>query len=458
MSDARSGRKRAIGPVGLILAAGVVMALVQQQLLLRRPPRLLDVHQAAASSGPAALRLRFSRPMQPGSVTSGTSLFPPLRFAVKGTGNPLLLLPAAGQRILAPLTLRLGGKDRRGLPLPSSRWHWDPRPHLVAVVPVPGGEQAQVLQHDGRWTPLSPVWHSIAGLQPLGDGSGLGLVSRDGSGNHQVWRQVLKRPTLSRSAAGLGRVERGRLEPFGPEPLLFAHLSSNQQGDLLVQTAERSPQAHRTVLWLRSGERRPLQLDSMGSVALLPQGQDVIVPETEGLSVRTLPPRPPRRQLLPGSRDLSSFCPVAGRALLVRHWPDYRRSLELVEPGQPPRALWIGSEALVASACSRGGERSWALLIDGTTVPRLKLIALDRTGRLLARRELAGFELEPGTGLRYDPTADRLLLALRPLAPEGGSGSRPRNQEARPALIDATSLRLSLLEQPVRQVSWLMAG
>lgn len=457
MSKAHAERRWAIGPVGLMLVAGVVIALVQQQLLLRRPPRLLDVHQAAASSGPAALRLRFSRPMQPGSVTSDTSLLPPLRFAVKGTGNPLLLLPAEGQRILAPLKLRLGGQDRRGLRLPSSLWHWDPRPHLVAVMPVPGGEQAQVLQHDGRWTPLSPVWHSIAALEPLGDGSGLGLVSRDESGNHQAWRLVLTRPTLSRSGAGLGRVVPGRLEAFGREPLLFAHLSSNQRGDLLVQTAERSPQADRTVLWLRSGERRSLQLDSMGSVALLPQGQDVIVPETEGLSLRTLPPQPPRRQLLPGSWDLSSFCPVAGRALLVRHWPDYRRSLELVEPGQPPRPLWIGSEGLAASACSRGGERSWALLIEGTIEPRLALIALDRTGTLLTRRRLDGWELEPGTGLHYDPTGDRLLLMLRPLVSGGANGAGGR-QEARPALIDATSLQMSLLPQPVRQARWLPAG
>ena len=49
--------------------------------------------------------------------------------------------------------------------------------------------------------------------------------------------------------------------------------------------------------------------------------------------------------------------------------------------------------------------------------------------------------LEPGTGLHDDPTGDRLLLTQRSLA-----------------LIDTTSLRLTLLEKPVRQAHWLVAG
>jgi len=161
--------------------------------------------------------------------------------------------------------------------------------------------------------------------------------------------------------------------------------------------------------------------------------------------------------VLPGSRDLSSFCPVAGRALLVRHWPDFRRSLELVEPGQAPRSLWLGSEGLVASACSRSGERVWALLIEGVGQPRLTLLALNRAGQVLQRRPLEGWELEPGTGLDYDPTGDRLLLALRPLLPIGVAG-RSAAPQAQAALIDATSLELTLLGKPVRQVRWLVAG
>jgi hypothetical protein len=186
---------------------------------------------------------------------------------------------------------------------------------------------------------------------------------------------------------------------------------------------------------------------------LLPEGGAVVVPQLEGLSLRALPPQANAPQTLPGSRDLSAFCPRAGRALLLRHWPDYRRSLELVEPGQAPRQLWIGSQALVASACAGGGERIWALLVESSGKPQLTLLALDRQGRLLGRRLLAGWELEPGTGLHFDPSGDRLLAALRPL----GRSDRPP-QPARPVLIDASRLTLTPLDREVLQAVWLPAG
>jgi hypothetical protein len=444
--------------LGLTLLAGLGLAVVQQQLLLVRPPRLLELRQAAASSGPAALSLRFSRPLEPASVAATSTLEPALPFEVQGSGNPLLLLPKAGERIEDPLLLRLGGQDRRGLALAPGELHWDPRPHVLAVVPVAGGEQLQVRQHNGHWSALTPVWTSIPMVQPLGDGSGVGVVSRNNQGDHQVWRLGLRTRNLTTTAAGLGIVERQKLQRLSGEPLLFAQLSSNRAGDLLVQSSPRQPGQASTVLWRQGGGRQTLALEASGPIALLPQGGAVIVPEIEGLSLRTLPPQPARRQVLPGSRDLSSFCPVAGRALLMRHWPDFRRSLELVEPGQPPRTLWLGSAGLAASACSRGGERVWALLIEGINQPRLVLLSLDQRGRVLQRRELAGWELEPGTGLHYDPTGDRLLLTLRPLALTTTPAGRPQRQEAQAALIDATSLQLTLLEHPVRQVSWLVAG
>ncbi len=456
MRAARPVRKDPWRILGPVLLVGLALAVLQHLVLVRRPPRLLELEQAAASSGPAALKLRFSRPMDRLSVEDGSGLGPPLAFRIQGESNPLLLLPEAGQRITGPLALRLAGQDRRGLALPQGLWHWDPRPHLVAVVPVATGEQLQLRQPDGRWLPLSPVWTAIPEIEPLGDGSGVALVSRDADGMHHVWRVELNRRHLGRSAQALGQVRRERLERFAVPPLVFAHLSTNRSGDLLVQGGSRSPQADTLVIWRRDGSRRQLDLEASGPVSLLPQGGAAIVPERDGLSLRSLPPREPLRQILPGSRDLSSFCPVAGRALLLRHWPDFRRSLELVEPGQAPRALWIGEEGLVASACSRGGERIWALLIDGIGQPRLTLLTLDRRGQVLQRRPLEGWELEPGTGLHYDPTGDRLLLALRPLPPSGsGTTVRP---EARPALIDAESLELTLLERPVRQVRWLKAG
>ncbi|NQV10877.1 MAG: hypothetical protein HQ527_06920 [Cyanobacteria bacterium] len=443
--------------VAVMLLAGVGVALAQQQLLVRLPPRLQSLRQAAASSGPAALSLEFSRPMERSSVEAGSSLKPPIPFSLQGQSNPLLLLPQEGEQISGPLVLELAGRDRRGLALSGGRWRWDPRPHLLAVVPVNGGEQVQVRQHDGVWTALTPVWPSIPELEPIADGGGLGLVSRDLEANHQVWRLPISQENLVKLPASLQPVRAGSLQPFGGPPLRFAQLSSNRLGELLVQAAPRQPGNDQLVLWERAGGRSLLEIESSGPVALLPQGGELIVPEQEGLALRTLPPRPSQRQLLPGSRDLSSFCPVAGRALLVRHWPDFRRSLELVEPGQAPRSLWLGSEGLVASACSRSGERVWALLIEGVGQPSLTLLALNREGQVLQRRPLEGWELEPGTGLDYDPTGDRLLLALRPLLPVGVAG-RSQAPQAQAALIDATSLELTLLGKPVRQVRWLVAG
>ena len=173
-----------------------------------------------------------------------------------------------------------------------------------------------------------------------------------------------------------------------------------------------------------------------------------MVPELEGLSLRNLPGGPPRRQLLPGSRDLSSFCPLGGRALLVRHWPDYRRSLELVEPGQPPRQLWLGEEAVLGSACERGGERSWLLLSDWRSGASTQLLELSRSGQPLRRRSLDGWEAEPGAPVLYDPTRRQLLLTLR------ARGAR----EPQPVLIDAGSLRLQPIPKPARQALWLAPG
>ena len=180
----------------------------------------------------------------------------------------------------------------------------------------------------------------------------------------------------------------------------------------------------------------------------------MVVPEPEGLSLQTLPVSlggsdPPRRQTLPGSRDLSSFCPQAGRALLVRHWPDYRRSLELVEPGQAPRQLWLGGEALLASACSRGGQRVWALLLEGIQNPRLSVASFDASGRLLARRSLPEWEAEPGAGLHWDPSTGQLLTVLRPR----GEASTPRA-----VLIDGDHLRVRPLGPSVSQAQWLPGG
>ena len=75
------------GPLPLTLALAALLALVQQQLLLRPPPRLERLSPVGASSGPAALQARFSRPMDPASLQADSRLAPPLAHRWLGDGE-----------------------------------------------------------------------------------------------------------------------------------------------------------------------------------------------------------------------------------------------------------------------------------------------------------------------------------------------------------------------------------
>ena len=441
--------------LGLALATPALLALLQRQWLLARPPHLAGLQMVRASAGAASLQARFSRPMDLASLQAHSQLLPPRPHRWLGEGDSLLLALSPGLPVRQALSLRLAGRDLRGLELKPEPWHWDPRPRLLAVVPTAGGEQLQLREHDGRWQRISPVWPRIPVIEPLGDGSGVALVSQEPEGTMRVWRVPLLQRNLAKATGNRTPVRALPPESLDPEPLLFAHLSSNGRGQLLVQAGGLTGGEPKTSLWGPTGRPQTLSFPSSGPMRLLPEGGAVVVPGPDGLELEALPPRPPRRQTLPGRRDLSAFCPQAGRALLLRHWPDYRRSLELVEPGQPPRQLWIGSQGLVASACARGGERVWALLMEGVGRPQLSLLALNRRGQLLSTRRLSDWELEPGSGLHYDPVTDSLLVALRRLRP-GPSEQPPTTAEA--VRIDASSLELHPLGQQVRLVGWLPAG
>lgn len=440
-------------PVLLALGLPTLLAVIQQQLLLRQPPRLETLREAPASSGPAALQARFSRPMQAASLGQASTLQPSLPHQWLGSGNSLLLTLGEGTRMNAPLELLLAGHDPRGLALRPSRWLWDPRPRVVAVVQVPGGEQLQLRNHDGRWRPISPVWRAIPVLRPLGNGSGVAAGSRLADGRLQLWMIPIAQHSLRRLTPNPGLLQVGIPRPLRRDPVQFAHLSSNRRGDLLVQSGGLEPHTNSTELQLSTGGRQRLNWDASGPMLLAPEGGAVLVPSTEGLNLHTMPPLMPRAQTLPGSRDLSSFCPQAGRAVLVRHWPDFRRSLELVEPGQAPRPLWLGDDAVLATACSRGGQRVWALLLDGIRQPQLSVVAFNNRGQPVARRMLSGWEAEPGTGLHWDPTTGQLLTVLRPKP-----GLIGRRQPARTALIDGNRLEVRVSGPPVSQAQWLPAG
>ena len=439
----------------LLLPLG--LAVGQQQLLLRQPPRLLAVTPSAASSGPAGLELRFSRPMNRASVAAASRIDPPLPVRWLAAGSSLKLSLNPGVRLRGPLQLELAGLDNRGQQLATRRWAWDPRPRILAVVPVPGGEQLQLQQHNGRWQPLSPVWPRIFSVEVLGDGSGVAVVSQgqrtQGPAGQQIWLIPVQQRNLARAQLGLGPPQPGQPRALGQDRHLFAHLSSNRFGDLLIQSGGLEPGSARTLLWpRRAGRPTTLPFEANGPMRLLPQGGAVVVPISEGLSLQDLPPRAPRQQLLPGSRDLSSFCPRAGLALLVRHWPDFRRSLELVEPGRPPRQLWIGQQAVLASSCQGNGERFWIAQIEGIQRPVLTVLAMNREGRILARRSLPDWELEPGTPLSFDASNNNLLLVLRPWVQRSQGSVAP---SAQAMVMDATSLALRPLGKQARLALWL---
>jgi len=429
----RSSRRTLLLSLGL----PVLLVVVQQQLLQRQPPRLEQLRQAPASSGPAALQVRFSRPMAATDVAKDSRLHPPLRHRWLGKGSRLLLTLEEGQRIKEPLDLVLAGVDPRGLALRSSRWRWDPRPMVLAVVQVPGGEQLQLRGHDGRWQPISPIWRAIPVMLPLGDGSAVAVANQLDDGRLRLWLIPLRQDNPRQAEDRRSPLEVGRPMALAAEPVAFSHFSSNRRGDLLVQSGRLEADGSSTTVRTADGRTHTLTLKPGGPIHLAPEGGAMLIPEPQGISLQTLPPslggsEPQRRQILPGSH--------------------YRRSLELVEPGQAPRQLWLGDEALLASACSRGGQRVWALLLDGIVRPRLSVASFDAAGRLLERRNLADWEAEPGAGLYWDPSTGQLLTVLRPLA---AANSR---QPARAVLIDAERLSIQPLELPVSQAQWLPGG
>ena len=424
---------------GALLLAGLGLALIQQQLLQRRPPRLQRLEPEAPGSALAALGLRFSRPMDGASLRQQLELVPDLPHELLGEGTRWRLQLTGTQAIKGPVELRLGGQDQRGQTLAASHWRWEPRPALVASRPEGSHEQLLHWKEDSGWQVLNRFPGEVHDLLPLGDGSGVALVSARDPLEKRVWRLPLS-PQL----------QAGTPQELEREPVVFASLSTNNPGDLLVQRSTLEQRQASVKLWSAGGQRRELAISAGGPIRLVPQGGLAVVPERDGLVLQSLPPLPPRRDVLPGLRDLSSFCPQAGRALLVRHWPDYRRSLELLEPGKAPQQLWIGNEALVASACAGAADRIWILLLSGIRTPLLELVELNRNGETLLRQPLTGYELDPGSSMHYDPSRRALLLLLRPLRLELEPLRLPQAY-----LLKVDDLSLTGIPGAVGHVGWL---
>jgi len=113
----------------------------------------------------------------------------------------------------------------------------------------------------------------------------------------------------------------------------------------------------------------------------------------------------------------------------------------------------------VASACLaqwRGG--SWAAVeLKGSATQAHAAGPQTRAAKVLQRRPLEGWELEPGTRASTTTTGDACLLAPAALLPIGVAG-RSRKLPRPGALIDAPAWSFTLLGKPVRQVRWHGAG
>ena len=432
----------------LVGAAGGVV--LQQQMLLRRPPRLVNITPQPMHIGSAGLDLEFSRPMHRPSLAESSHLQPALQHRWLGQGNALRLVVEGDVAIEEPLQLHLAGKDLRSQEISPQTWWWDPRPWLVVNRRVAGGEQLQLRRRDGTWQAMTPVWPAITQVVPLGNGRGIAMVSSDGRGQEQIWLRRLKPAGLQTDRTQLSTPRLEALESLTADPLLFGHLSSNLNGDLLVQKGGFQAGSQTTELHLNNGSRRTLQVKTSGPLQLIPAGGGMVVPARDGLRIDSLNEvRGSDAQILPGSREIGAFCSASGRAVLIRHWPDYRRSIELVIPGLAPRQLHLGDEAVLAVACNNAGTQIWAVLGRWSAQGRKQtMVLMDETGGVLKQKQLNPWTLQPGTQLLVDPVQQQLLMCV---------SESSNSSTATAALMDANTLEWSEFSRiPIKEATWLM--
>ena len=433
-------------PLFLIgLATGLV--LLQQHLLLQRAPRLNKLSTQQVQSGTAALDLQFSRPMDRNRLAAESSIQPPLPLRWLGDNNPLRLLIDTEQRVSEAIQLDLAGPDQRGQAIAPQTWWWDFRPWLVVTRQLDDGEQVQLQDRHGRWQPLTPIWPKITQLTPLGDGKGVAVVISDGDGGERIWLQRLQRFSLGRERSALSPPQPQRLKLLAEKDVLFGHLSSNLNGDLLLQTGGFFPGSERIELIEADGKRQQLRQRTSGPMQLLPAGGGLVVPGQDSLRLQPLVDNGKPGQLLPGRRELGAFCAASGRAVLIRHWPDYRRSIELVIPGQAPRQLWLGEEAVLGVACNGSGTRIWAVIGEWSGQRGLhRIVQIDAEGQELQRADLEPWVMKGGTPLQFNQVTRHLLLTVM----------KPNQREAHPALMNADNLDWeTILPIDVGEAQWL---
>ena len=418
--------------LGLLLTLATAAVLAQQQILLRRPPRLVQIKPQHLHSGRAGLDLNFSRPMDLNTVKARSDLKPALRHRWIGNHAALRLILNPNKAIAEPIELKLAGRDLRSQGLKPHTWWWDPRPWLLINRTTNNGQQLQLQERDGQWTPISPTWTRLNKIVPLGNGRGIAVVASNDNRSEQIWLQPLEPKSISQKPDSLLPPKPQAIQRLAKGDVLFAHLSSNMNGDLLIQTGGFLPKSEKNELVLANGQRREINVRSAGPMELLPGGGGLVVPTYNGINLQPVINNNKTIQSLPGNRELGAFCAASGRALLIRHWPDYRRSIELILPGIAPRQLWLGEEAVLGVACDSKGERIWAVIGTWTGEwAQHTILLMDSEGNELNRRLLTPWRMKGGTPLQLDPVGMRLLLTV----------SQKGQNSANPAFLDAATLQ-----------------
>ena len=418
--------------LGLLLGLATAGVLAQQQILLRLPPRLVQLRPQHIHSGSAGLDLRFSRPMELKTVKAQSDLKPALRHRWIGNHDALRLILNPTKAITEPIELQLAGRDRRSQGLKPQTWWWDPRPWLLINRTTQNGQQLQLQNRQGEWTPIGPTWTRLNKVVPLGNGRGIAMVASDDNRSEQIWLQPLASNSISQYQSSLTPPSPQTMQRLAKGNVLFAHLSSNLNGDILIQTGGFLPDSEKNELFLANGQRHRINVRSAGPMELLPGGGGLVVPTYNGINLQPLIDKNKSVQSLPGNRELGTFCAASGRALLIRHWPDYRRSIELILPGRAPRQLWLGEQAVLGVACDAKGERIWAVIGTWTgDWAQHTILRMDSKGNEIDRQLLAPWRMKGGTPLQLDPVGRRLLLTV----------SKKGQNSANPAFIDAATLQ-----------------
>ncbi|MCY4360508.1 MAG: hypothetical protein OXC47_07600 [Cyanobacteria bacterium MAG APA_bin_95] len=466
------------GPAWRMVFAGLLLALLQQYGLQQRQGRLLAVRPAVDAA--AVLELRYSRPVDAASLAASVQLVPDVPLSATVDGATVQLRLTQPYRASGPLTVRLGGQDQQGQPLRQVRLRWDPRPLLVGLVSSPQGQRLELGWPDGPWQPVTPWESAISNVLPLRDGRGVVYAAAVDPLSRKN-RFVAVKP----SGVVLGD-QPTAWQPVAPRPLpgpttLYSHFSSSNTGLLLLQgvssAALEQPADHPPFLrlfqpgrnhgmqWLRRRNQAwkqmaPLDRQPGGPVELLPGGDGMVFPDENGLVVISLPPLPPRRHLLPGNRDLKTFCGAGQRAVVLEHQPDYVKTVELLRPGLAPEVVWEGEAAVLAVACDEIAERIWLLTVDGVLQdgqPRQDVLLLEvQPGHgVVTALHLADHSLSATPILHYDPVTHRLLTVLE----RTGETQEPRSEAL---LITLTAPgqqippQLGSIDKPMDTAYWMV--